>query len=228
MPDNIQPATKPNVLSEFDSKELLRKAGIPVIETRLAHSKTEVVAISKEIGFPVVLKIASPDVIHKSDAGGVKVGLSNAAQAGRAYSEIIASVKEKFPDAFVEGVSVQKMARPGIEIIIGMSKDPQFGPVLMFGLGGIMVEIIKDVAFRIIPLTRSDAAEMIREIKGYKLLEGFRGREAADIKSLEEMILHVSEFVLRNPQIKELDINPVLAYKDGVIAVDARIVLEPS
>ena len=226
MSEKTQPAAQPHVLSEFASKEILRKAGIPVVETRLAHSKAEAVAIGKEIGFPVVLKIASPDVVHKSDTGGVKVGLQTAAQAGKAYSEIMAAVKEKFPAARIEGVSVQKMARPGIEVIIGMSKDPQFGPVLMFGLGGIMVEILKDVSFRIVPLLRSDAAEMIREIKGYKLLEGYRGQEPADIKALEGLILKVSSFVEKNPQVKELDLNPVLAYKDGVIAVDARVVLE--
>jgi acetate---CoA ligase (ADP-forming) subunit beta len=217
----------PAVLSEFESKELLKKAGIPVVETRLAHSKTEAAAIAKDIGFPVVMKIASPDVVHKSDAGGVKVGLANGSQAGKAYTDIINSVKAKYSHAYIEGVSVQRMAKPGIEIIIGMSKDPQFGPVLMFGLGGIMVEIIKDVAFRIVPLAREDASDMVHEIKGYRLLEGFRGADPADVPALEDLLLKVSAFVEKNPQIKELDLNPVFAYKDGVIAVDARIVLEP-
>ena len=214
------------LLNEFESKEMLRNAGIPVVETRLAKTKQAAIDISKEIGFPVVLKIASPDVIHKSDAGGVKTNLANVTQVGKAYNEIMSSVKAKFPGAVIQGVTVQKMARPGTEVIIGMSKDSQFGPVLMFGLGGILVELLQDVSFRIVPLVRRDAAEMIHEIKGYKLLEGFRGQEPADVKALEDLLLKVSEFVEKNPQIKELDLNPVFAYKDGVLAVDARIVLE--
>jgi acyl-CoA synthetase (NDP forming) len=135
-------------------------------------------------------------------------------------------VKQKFPKATIEGVAVQSMARPGTEVIIGMTKDAQFGPVLMFGLGGVWVEVLKDVSFRIVPLTRRDATEMIKEIKGYPLLEGYRGMEPANIKVLEDMLLKVSEFMDRTPEIKEMDLNPVFAYKDGAVAVDARVVLE--
>jgi len=215
-----------NLLTEVESKELLKKAGIPVIETKLARSKNEAISISKEVGFPVVLKISSPDVIHKSDAGGVKLGLANATQVGRAYSQIIASIRQAYPEAHIEGVSVQRMAPPGVEVIVGMSKDPQFGPVLMFGLGGILVEILKDVAFRIVPVTQRDAHEMIREIKGYPVLEGYRGQKPVNIAALEDLIVKVSQFVEENPQIKELDLNPVFAYPDKVVAVDARIILE--
>jgi len=214
------------LLTEVESKQLLEKAGINVVKTKLATSMKEAVALSKEIGFPVVLKIASPDVVHKSDAGGVKVGLKNGAQVSRAYKEIMTSVKQKHPKATVDGVSVQPMAKPGVEVIIGMFKDPQFGPVLMFGLGGILVEILKDVSFRIVPLARRDAREMIRDIKGYPVLEGYRGQEPANIPFLEEMLLKVSDFAERNPEMKELDLNPIFAYRDGAIAVDARIVLE--
>jgi acyl-CoA synthetase (NDP forming) len=136
------------------------------------------------------------------------------------------SVKQKFPQAKIEGVSVQNMARPGIEVIIGMTKDPQFGPVLMFGLGGVWVEVLKDVTFRIVPLTRRDANEMIKEIKGYPLLEGYRGSEPANITVLEDILLKVSDFMGKIPEIKEMDINPIFAYKDGAVAVDARVVLE--
>lgn len=230
MQDILKQATqeKRMQLTEIEAKELLQKAGIPVVETRLAKTKNEAIALSKSMGFPVVLKIASPEVIHKSDAGGVKLGLANASQVGRAYSEIMASIRQKLPEARIIGVSVQKMARPGIEVIIGMSKDPQFGPVLMFGLGGILVEVLKDVAFRIVPLTRKDAAEMLREIKGYAILQGYRGQEPASVPALEELIVKVSDFIEQNPQIKELDLNPIFAYKDGAIAVDARIILEES
>lgn len=213
-------------LTEIESKELLREAGISLSETKLAPTKKAAIALSKEFGFPVVLKIASPDIIHKSDVGGVKVGLKNATQVSKAYDEITAAAKQKKPEARIEGIAVQKMARPGIEVIIGMSKDPQFGPVLMFGLGGILVEVLKDVSFRIVPLTKRDAREMIREIKGYPLLEGYRGQEPANIPFLEDMLLKISSFVEQNPEIKELDLNPIFAYKDGAVAVDARIVLE--
>ncbi len=217
---------KRTLLTEIESKDLLKEAGIPVVEAKLARTKTQAVSLSREIGFPVVLKIVSPDVIHKSDSGGVKLGLNNATQVSKAYSEIMASVKQHHPDARIHGVSVQKMVRPGIEVIIGMTKDAQFGPVLMFGLGGILVEVLKDVAFRIVPLTRRDAREMIREIKGYPLLQGYRGQEPADTAFLEELLLKVSDFVEQTPQIKELDLNPVFAYRNGAVAVDARVILE--
>jgi acyl-CoA synthetase (NDP forming) len=136
------------------------------------------------------------------------------------------SVKKAFPNAKIEGVSVQPMAKPGVEVIIGMSKDAQFGPVLMFGLGGIFVEIIKDVSFRIVPLLKRDAGEMVREIKGFPLLKGYRGSEPVDIENLENLLLKVSEFVEKTPEIKELDLNPIFAYKDGAVAVDARVILE--
>ena len=217
---------KPILLTEFEAKELLRKAGIPVVDTRLARTKLEALTLARDIGFPVVLKIVSPDIVHKSDAGGVKLGLNNVTQVSKAYRDIMSSIKQKFPEAHIEGVSVQKMASPGVELIIGMNKDPQFGPVIMFGLGGILVEIIKDVSFRVVPLTKFDATGMIKEIKGYKLLEGYRSIEPVNIPAITDLILKVSDFVERNPRIKELDINPVFADKNGVMAVDARIVLD--
>jgi acyl-CoA synthetase (NDP forming) len=214
------------VLTEVESKEFLKPAGINIIDTKLATSKEEAISISRQLGFPVVLKIASPDIVHKSDAGGVKLGLKTANQVGKAYDQILPAIRQKYPQARLHGVAVQKMARPGVEVIIGMSKDAQFGPVLMFGLGGILVEVLKDVSFRIVPLSRRDAAEMLREIKGYPLLEGYRGREAVDISYLEELLLKVSSFVEQNPGVRELDLNPIFAYSDGAIAVDARVILE--
>jgi acyl-CoA synthetase (NDP forming) len=215
-----------NLLTEVESKELLKKAGIPVVETKLARSKKEAISISKEMGFPVVLKISSPDVVHKSDSGGVKLGLANTTQVGKAYSEIISSVKQAYPEAQIQGVSVQSMAPSGVEVIVGMSKDPQFGPVLMFGLGGVFVEVLKDVSFRIVPVTERDVREMIKEIKGYPVLEGYRGQKPASISALENLIIKVSQFVEKNPQIKELDLNPIFAYPDKAVAVDARIIME--
>lgn len=215
-----------SLLTEIEAKELLKQAGVSVIDTNLAASREEAISISWRFGFPVVLKIASPDIVHKSDTGGVKLGLKTSKQVGKAYDDILGAISQKYPQAMIQGVSVQKMARPGVEVIIGMSKDAQFGPVVMFGLGGILVEILKDVSFRIVPLTRRDAGEMIREIKGYPLLEGYRGQEPVDVSNLEELLLKVSDFVEQNPEVKELDLNPIFAYSDGAVAVDARVVLE--
>lgn len=216
------------ILGELEAKAWLGRNGINVNDTRLACSREETIAISKEIGFPVVLKIASLDIAHKSDPGGVKLNLETAEQVGEAYDDILQSVNQRCPTARIEGVSVQKMARPGVEVVIGVSQDEQFGPVLMFGLGGTLVEVLKDVSFRVIPLTRRDATEMIREIKGYPLLEGFRGQEPVDVSCLEKLLLQVSQLVEENPQIVELDLNPVLAYSDGAVAVDARLVMAES
>ena len=214
-----------SLLTEIEAKELVKQAGISVVETRLAVTRQEAVSISQQIGFPVVLKIASSDVVHKSDAGGVKLGLETSQQVGKAYDEILGSIRQRYPEAKIQSVSVQKMARLGVEVIVGVSEDTQFGPVLMFGLGGVLVEILKDVAFRIVPLTRRDVGEMVREIKGYPLLEGYRGQEAVDVAELEEMIIKVSNFVEKNPDVEELDLNPVFAYSDSAVAVDARVIL---
>jgi len=196
-----------------------------VAKAQLARSGKEAAQAAEKLGFPVVLKIVSPNVTHKSDVGGVKLGLQSAEEVEAAFAEITASVKQHQADALIEGVAVQKMAAAGIEVIIGMSKDPQFGPVLMFGLGGIFVEVLKDVAFRIVPLEPKDARQMIREIKGFPVLEGVRGQPPADLAALEKLIMQVSEFVEAHPEIEELDLNPVFAYKDGALAVDARIVV---
>lgn len=213
------------LLTEIESKQILQGIGINTSVTKLALSENEAISLSQGIGFPVVLKIASYDIPHKSDAGGVKVELKNEQEVSRAYQEIMASVRRRFPTARIEGVSVQNQAKPGLEIIIGMTRDIQFGPVLMFGLGGIWVEVLKDVAFRIVPLNHRDAGNMIREIRGYSLLNGYRNSPPVNLAVLEEMLIKLSDFLERHDEIKELDINPVLAYPDGALAVDARILL---
>jgi acyl-CoA synthetase (NDP forming) len=218
-------AERRTLLSEVESKEILEEAGIPTARARLATTAQEAVAAAKETGFPAVLKVVSPEIAHKSDVGGVKLNLEMPEQVAAAFKEITAAAKKAQPSARIEGVSVQKMARPGIEVIIGMSQDPQFGPVLMFGLGGVLVEVLKDVSFRLVPLEPRDAQQMVREIKGFPLLEGYRGQEPADVEALERLLLRLSEFVEKHPEISELDLNPVFAYKDGALAVDARIVL---
>jgi len=214
------------LLTEYESKRILKQAGISVVETKLAKTQKEAVSFGQKIGFPVVLKITSPDVIHKSDSEGVKLSINSAAEVKKAYNEILKKIRKQYPDAIIHGVSVQKMVRPGTEVIVGTSKDPQFGPVIMFGLGGIFVELLKDVSFRVIPVERKDAQEMIKEIKGFPLLQGYRGKEPADISALVDMILKISKFIEENPQIKELELNPIFAYRNRAIAVDARIFLE--
>ncbi len=217
---------KRSVLTEIESKQLAAEAGIPTVEAKLATTKAQAVALSKQIGFPVVLKIISPDVIHKSDSGGVKLGLANATQVGIAYSEVLAAARQASPGAEIHGVSVQRMARHGTEVIVGMSKDAQFGPVLMFGLGGVFVEVLEDVAFGIVPLLPRDASRMIGEIKGSSLLRGHRGQAAADLGALEEILLRLSDLVDGTPEIKEVDLNPIFAYRDGAVVADARVILE--
>jgi len=217
---------KRTVLTEIEAKQILIEAGINCSDTRLAPNKEDAVALSEEMGYPVVLKISSVDITHKSDAGGVKVNLKNKAEVEQAFDDIMASCKSACPDADIEGVAVQPMAKTGIEIIMGMIKDANFGPVVMFGLGGILVEVLKDVSFRIVPIEKADALEMINEIQGKKLLQGYRGQEPADIPFLEDMLLKVSDFVNKTPQIAEIDMNPVFAYNQGASVVDARIILE--
>ena len=214
-----------SILTEVESKQILAEAGIPIARAQLAATREEAVAVARQIGLPVVLKIVSPDISHKSDVGGVKLNLGSQEAVAAAFDEIVAAARRAQPGATILGVSVQKMARPGVEVIMGMTKDPQFGPVLMFGLGGVFVEVLKDVAFRIVPLEPRDARQMIRDIQGFPVLEGFRGQEPADLAALEDMLMRLSAFVEGHPEIQELDLNPVFAYKDGALAVDARIVL---
>lgn len=213
-------------LTEVEAKNIIRDAGIPVVDTKLVLNKKDAIAASKAIGFPVALKIVSRDILHKTDVGGVKLGLNNFRQVSNAYTEMMSFIKRSHPEAKIEGVSVQKMVRPGVEVIIGMTHDGQFGPVLMFGLGGIFVEVLKDVSFRIVPVSKKDAKEMIAEIRGYPLLKGFRNQEPADIPFLEELLVKVSDFVEKNPQVKEIDLNPIFAYREGALAVDARVIIE--
>ena len=213
------------LLSEVEAEQLLAEAGIPVVEARLATSRDEAVALAGELGYPVALKVVSAQIAHKSDVGGVKLNLSSADEVSAAYDAILAAARSAAPDATVDGVSVQRMAEAGVEVIVGMTTDPQFGPVLMFGLGGVLVEVLKDVAFRIVPITARDARQMVREIKGFPVLQGYRGQEPADLEALEQLLLKLSAFIEAHPELAELDLNPVFAYAKGAVAVDARIVL---
>lgn len=212
-------------LYEHEAWDLFRTYGIPVPSCRLAKSAQEAADAAYEIGYPVVLKIVSKDILHKSDAGGVKVNISGKDGVRAAYDEIMSNVKAYKPDAVIEGILLCEMLKPGLEAIIGMTKDVSFGPTLMFGLGGIFVEVLKDVSFRILPLTKADALEMIREIKGIKLLKGIRGEKPKDVEALAELLLKVAKMIEENPEIEELDINPCFVYEQGVLPADARVML---
>ncbi len=213
------------VLLEHEAKELVRSYGIPVTKIRLARSEDEAVEAAREIGLPVVLKIVSPDVIHKSDVGGVRVNLKTEEDVRSAYREILESVKAKVPNARITGILVQEFAPQGLELIIGLIRDPQFGPTVMFGLGGIFVEVYRDVSFRVAPLTEYDADSMIREIKAYRLLTGFRGMEPVDLEALKDALMKVGQIGIDLEEIAEMDLNPVIAYPKGIKVVDARIIL---
>ena len=186
------------------------------------------VAVPEQLGFPVALKVDSPDIPHKTEAGAVRLNLGDAAQVRTAYDEILASAKAYAPQAQIIGVSVQEMVGEGVEVIIGVSCDPQLGPVLLFGSGGVMVEVYNDVALRRCPITRSEAQAMIAEVKGARLLQGFRGRPAADLEALADTLVRVSYLAMHfEGHLAELDINPlmVLPSGQGVKAVDALVVL---
>jgi acyl-CoA synthetase (NDP forming) len=227
MSDVIATARKQRrtLLSEVEAKDLLAEAGIPVARAILAKGQKKAVEAADSVGYPVVMKIVSPDIAHKSDVGGVTLGLKDAKSVRKAYKQMIERVGEAAPNAKIAGVAIQNMAPQGIEVIVGATTDPQFGPVMMFGLGGVFVEVLKDVAFRIVPLEARDASQMVREIKGLPILQGARGAQPADLPAIEALIVKVSQFVAANPDIAELDLNPVFAYPDGALAVDARIVL---
>jgi acetyl-CoA synthetase (ADP-forming) len=215
-----------NALLEPEAKTICTEYDISVTEFDLAKNEDEAVTAAETIGFPVVLKIVSEDIIHKSDAGGVKVNLKTKEEVKEAYNQILENAKQYKPDAKITGVLVQEMAPQSTEVIIGSIKDPQFGPTIMFGLGGIFVELLKDVTFRIAPITERDAREMISGVKAYPLLNGYRNTPRADIEAIVQLLLAVSELITEHPEIKELDLNPIMTYEKGAKTVDARIILE--
>jgi acyl-CoA synthetase (NDP forming) len=197
-------------------------------QSRLARSPDEAAAIATEIGFPVVMKISSPDILHKSDIGGVKVGVPDAATVRDIYELIEYRARKYSREATIWGVLVQEQVRKGREVLVGVNRDPQFGPLVVFGLGGIYVEVLKDVAFRLAPITREEAREQIRAIRTFPLLKGVRGEPPADLAAAEEIVLRVSQLVTDFPEIVEMDINPLVIHNqgEGAIVLDARIILQ--
>jgi acetyl coenzyme A synthetase (ADP forming)-like protein len=217
-------------IGELEGIGLLNCYGFKTMPTRLSRTAEEASALAQEIGFPVVLKIVSPQILHKSDAGGVVLRLETAEDVKKAFSDIVERAQAFDSSAQIEGVLVQKMAPPGTEVILGMNRYPVFGPLMMFGMGGIFVEVFQDVDFRLAPIGRNEARRMIRKIKGYRMLEEFRGRAKADQKALEIALVSLSDMVMNHPEIMELDINPLLVHREGegATAADCRIILRPS
>ncbi|WP_027365634.1 acetate--CoA ligase family protein [Desulfotruncus alcoholivorax] len=216
-------------LSEGQSKDILAKFGIPVTAGGIANSEEEAVALAERIGYPVAVKIDSPDILHKTEAGAIALNLKSAEEVKVAYHKVLQNANQYKPGAGINGVLVQEMLPEGTEVIIGVTRDPVFGPTVMFGLGGIFVEVLKDVSFRVAPLSPGDAMDMIKEIKGYQLLKGVRGKQPADINALADVIMKVSNLaVALGDNIKELDINPLIVYPErmGVKAADAVIVFK--
>lgn len=212
-------------LGELEAIALLDAYGIPAVQTRFAIGREAAVLAACELGFPVAMKIVSPNISHKTDAGGVVLGISGERTAGQAYDRIMADVGRRAPGAFIDGVIVQHQADRGLELIVGMKREPSFGALIMFGLGGVFVEAMKDVVFRVAPLTARDAHDMLDGVRSAAILGGLRGRPRVNRTALEDVILRVAQLATDVPQIDELDINPVLAFEHTIVAVDCRVVL---
>jgi len=213
-------------LSDADALKLAKKYRIPLAKTFLAKNEKQAVLFAKKARYPVCLKISSPDIVHKTESGGVILGIKDEKALREGFQSLLKSAKKKNRKARIDGILVQQMASGDTELIIGAKTDPQFGPVIMFGLGGIFVEVIKDVSFRLAPVDRKEVQGMIKETKGYKILQGARGRKPANMKAIEDILLSVSKMVWANKRIKELDLNPVFASEKKAIAVDMRVMVE--
>lgn len=212
------------LMDEHDSKKLFSKYGIRITKEFVAKDKQEAASYAGKIGFPVVMKVLSSDIVHKTEAGGVILNIHNSDDVLKAYDLIMKNVGKSNPHADIKGVVVEEQVK-GHELIVGAKKDPQFGPVLMVGLGGIFVEVMKDVSFRVVPITEKDADEMLRELKSFPVLEGVRGKSKANLKMLKSALLGVSKLLEDNLQIEELDINPLVVDDKHAVAADARIIV---
>jgi acetyltransferase len=211
-------------VSPYQALTRISEQGLSCVDFGQANSAGKAAEIAREQGFPVALKISSADVLHKSDVGGIRLNLDSPEAVEKAYEDMLAIVRQAQPKATLGDVLVSRMAPPGLEVIVGMNRDPQFGPIILFGLGGIMVEIFQDVSLRLLPFSRDDALDMIREIKGYELISGYRGQPPVDEQALADCIMSVAKMAENHPEIVEIDLNPVIAYPDGLLIVDARII----
>jgi acetyltransferase len=215
-----------NALLEFEANQLLRLQGVSISQDHLAQSADEAVTLAKDIDGEIVLKIVSSDILHKSDAGGVRTKLKSEADIRRNFDDILQNAKSYKSEADIRGVLVAPMAPSGVEVIVGTKIDDQFGPIIMYGLGGVLVEILQDVSFRVLPISRRSARRMIEETKSSRILNGIRGGTACDKKALIELLLTCSELIESYPDIQEMDLNPVIVHEKGLSIVDARIILK--
>ena len=213
------------VLDEVASKELVGAFGIPVVPTRRAESASQAAAGARELGLPAAVKVLSPDIVHKSDRGGVRLALADEAAVAAAFDALREQVAGSDPPIRFEGVAVQAMAPPGLELLLGAHRDPTFGPVLTVGLGGVMVELLDDLALRVAPVSASDAEEMLNELRARRLLDGFRGGAPISREPIRHALVRLSRLMLALPDVVEIDLNPVFAYPTEILAVDARVVL---
>jgi len=208
-----------------ECRAIFKEAGIPMNASVFAKTRDEAAAAGDQMGYPVVMKIVSPQVVHKTEAGGVKLGIRSRDELLAAWDEMMKKVRAHHPDAHIDGVTIDEQLG-GVELIVGSSRDPQFGPLIMFGLGGIFVEVYKDVTFRLVPITKGDALQMIEEVKGKPVYQGARGLPKADPQELAGILTAVSRLVEQNPAIRELDLNPLVVTPKGVRAIDARILVD--
>ena len=212
-------------LLEPEAAAICARHGIPHPESRLSTTAEEARKHAEELGYPVVFKVVSPDILHKTEAGGVLFGLQGSADVNRGFEKITANVKEHNPSANVLGILVQRMVPAGTELIIGAFRDRQFGAAVLFGMGGVFVEIFKDVIFGLAPLRKSEAYDMVRSIKAYPVLKGYRNMPGVDERGIVDILLKTSELMTTHPEIDQIDLNPTIASEKDVIAVDARILL---
>jgi len=213
-------------LLETEAKAICADYRMPIPPFELAKSAEQASSVAQKLGYPIVLKIVSQDILHKTEAGGVLLGIQNPVEVRNGFSRIVDNARRYNSEAKLEGVLVQRMAPPGREIIIGGLVDPQFGQTLMFGLGGVFVEVLRDVTLRIAPIVKQDAQEMIREIKAYPILKGYRGQPPADEDAIVDILLRASDLMMENQEISQMDLNPVMIYDKGASIVDARMILQ--
>lgn len=211
-------------LLEYEVMDLLKAYDIHCPDYALANSEREAADAVQKLSTPVVMKIVSPDILHKSDVGGVRIGLKDPASAAVAYRQMIDTVSRKCPQAVLKGVVLYPQAADGLEVIIGVTQDVTFGPVIMFGLGGVFVEVLRDVTFRAIPITRNDAFQMIHGIKNHAVLKGWRGQKPVDVERLMDLLCNVSRLISEHPEIEEMDLNPVRILEDDILVLDAKLI----
>jgi acetyltransferase len=227
--DILQKAAEENreILTEIEAKAFMQAYGIPTVKTVLARTEGEAIMVAKEIGYPIVIKVYSPQITHKTDIGGVMLNIKNEKELRKAYKKIMKNAKENAPFASIQGVTVQSMiTKKGYEVIIGSKKDTLFGPVILFGSGGVLVELLQDRAMGFPPLNQTLARRIIERTKAHELLKGFRGMPPANVKRLEEILVKFSEMTVDFPQLKEVDINPLIVDSEDIVALDARIIID--